>query len=223
MSEKGQAVKKAEKSRKNIVMKKNVKSFSLILIVSLLFPIQAGAAAPMDSIQIQINKVLDVLRDPALEAESAKEQREERVWSIITQTFDFYELSKRTLSRNWKRLHLNQQKEFASLFAGLLGNIYMDRVMKFNNEKVLFMKEKMLSEKRAEVQTRIVAQDREIPLNYKMILKNGEWKVYDVTIEGVSLTKNYRSQFKKILRKNSPEKMLQILRKKVAQKRKSNS
>ncbi|MFQ5484874.1 MAG: phospholipid-binding protein MlaC [Desulfobacterales bacterium] len=223
MSEKGQAVKKAEKSRKNIVMKKNVKSFSLILVVSLLFPIQAGAAAPMDSIQIQINKVLDVLRDPALEAESAKEQREERVWSIITQTFDFYELSKRTLSRNWKRLHLNQQKEFASLFAGLLGNIYMDRVMKFNNEKVLFMKEKMLSEKRAEVQTRIVAQDREIPLNYKMILKNGEWKVYDVTIEGVSLTKNYRSQFKKILRKNSPEKMLQILRKKVAQKRKSNS
>ncbi len=177
----------------------------------------------MDTIQIQINKVLDVLRDPALKAEAAKKQKEERVWSIIGQAFDFAELSKRTLSRNWKKLNPKQQKEFTSLFARLLGNIYMDRVMKFNNEKVVFTKERMLSEKRAAVQSKIVSQDREIPLNYKMILKNGQWKVYDVTIEGVSLTKNYRSQFKKILRKNSPEKMLQILRKKVGRRVKSNS
>jgi phospholipid transport system substrate-binding protein len=184
-------------------------------MVLLLFSLQAHAAAPMDTVQMQIKMVLDVLRDPELKTESAKERRTEKVWSIIERGFDFAELSKRILSRNWKKLNPNQQKEFALLIGRLLGNIYMDRLMKFTDEKVIFTKERMLSEKRAEVQSRIISQSREIPLHYKMILTNGEWKVYDLMIEGVSLVKNYRSQFKKILKKDTPEEMLQILRKKL--------
>ncbi|MEE9502318.1 MAG: ABC transporter substrate-binding protein [Candidatus Aminicenantaceae bacterium] len=198
-------------------MRRSIRGVCFIFMVSLLFQLQANAAAPMDTVQMQINMVLDVLRDPELKAESAKERKEERVWSIIERGFDFDELSKRILSRNWKKLNPDQQKEFALLIGRLLGNIYMDRLMKFADEKVVFTKESMLSEKRAEVQSKIISQSREIPLHYKMILKNGEWKVYDLTIEGVSLVKNYRSQFKKILKKNSPDKMLQILRKKVGQ------
>ncbi len=198
-------------------MRRSIRGVCFIFMVSLLFQLQANAAAPMDAVQMQINMVLDVLRDPELRAESAKERRKERVWSIIERGFDFDELSKRILSRNWKKLRPDQQKEFALLIGRLLGNIYMDRLMKFANEKVVFTKESMLSEKRAEVRSKIISQSKEIPLHYKMILKNGEWKVYDLTIEGVSLVKNYRSQFKNILKKNSPEKMLQILRKKVGQ------
>ena len=198
-------------------MRRSIRGVCFIFMVSLLFQLQANAAAPMDAVQKQINMVLDVLRDPELKAESAKERRKERVWSIIERGFDFDELSKRILSRNWKKLRPDQQKEFALLIGRLLGNIYMDRLMKFANEKVVFTKESMLSEKRAEVRSKIISQSKEIPLHYKMILKNGEWKVYDLTIEGVSLVKNYRSQFKNILKKNSPEKMLQILRKKVGQ------
>jgi len=196
-------------------MRRSIRDFCFIFMVSLLFPLQAHAAAPMDTVQMQIKKILDVLRDPGLKAESAKERKEERVWSIIEQGFDFAGLSKRILSRNWKKLNPDQQKEFALLIGKLLENIYMDRLMKFTNEKMVFTKESMISEKRAEVQSKIISQSREIPLHYKLILKNGEWKVYDLTIEGVSLVKNYRSQFKKILKNNSPEKMLQILREKV--------
>ncbi len=198
-------------------MRRNVRGVCFIFMVSLLFQLQANAAAPMDAVQKQINMVLDVLRDPELKAESAKERRKERVWSIIERGFDFDELSKRILSRNWKKLNPDQQKEFSLLIGRLLGNIYMERLMKFTNEKVVFTKESMLSEKKAEVQSKIISQSKEIPLHYKMILKNGEWKVYDLNIEGVSLVRNYRSQFKKILKKNSPDKMLQILRKKVGQ------
>ena len=198
-------------------MRRSIRGVCFIFMVSLLFQLQANAAAPMDAVQKQINMVLDVLRDPELKAESAKERRKERVWSIIERGFDFDELSKRILSRNWKKLRPDQQKEFALLIGRLLGNIYMDRLMKFANEKVVFTKESMLSEKRAEVRSKIISQSKEIPLHYKMILKNGEWKVYDLKIEGVSLVRNYRSQFKKILNKNSPDKMLQILRKKLGQ------
>ena len=72
-----------------------------------------------------------------------------------------------------------------------------------------------LSEKKVEVQSDIVTRSKSIPIYYRMVVKNGEWKVYDVVIEGISLIKNYRSQFREILQKKSPEDLLEILRKKV--------
>jgi phospholipid transport system substrate-binding protein len=66
-----------------------------------------------------------------------------------------------------------------------------------------------------EVQTKIVTSSREIPIFYRMILQNGTWKVYDVVVENVSLVLNYRTQFNDLLLKNSPDQLLEILRKKV--------
>jgi len=75
----------------------------------------------------------------------------------------------------------------------------------------------MLSENRAEVQSKVITSSAEIPIHYRLIMKNDGWKVYDVIIEGVSLIKNYRSQFRDILSKKSPEDLLEILRKKVGE------
>ena len=76
-------------------------------------------------------------------------------------------------------------------------------------------RETMVSETQAEVQTKIVTSSKEIPISYRVILKDGAWKVYDVVIENVSLVLNYRTQFNDILAKNTPEQLLEILRKKV--------
>ena len=73
----------------------------------------------------------------------------------------------------------------------------------------------MLSDDTAEVQSNIITKKAEIPIYYRVILKDGEWRVYDVIIEGVSLIKNYRSQFREILANKSPEELLKTLRKKV--------
>jgi phospholipid transport system substrate-binding protein len=73
----------------------------------------------------------------------------------------------------------------------------------------------MLSENQAEIQTKIVTASKEIPIYYRMILKDGKWKIYDVVVENVSLVQNYRTQFNDILAKDPPEKLLEILRKKV--------
>jgi phospholipid transport system substrate-binding protein len=73
----------------------------------------------------------------------------------------------------------------------------------------------MLSDDTAEVQSNIITKKSETPIYYRVILKTGEWKVYDVIIEGVSLIKNYRSQFREILANKSPEALLKVLRKKV--------
>ena len=73
----------------------------------------------------------------------------------------------------------------------------------------------MLSDSQAEIQTKIVTASKEIPIFYRMISKGGKWKVYDVVVENVSLVQNYRTQFNDILAKNTPEQLLETLRKKV--------
>jgi len=199
-----------------IGIRKQILGLTMMTVMALfVFPPHVSAGVPQQTIQAQVNKVLDVLREPTSDGESGKKAKEEKIWSIFDGIFDYTELSKRTLSRNWKKLSSDQQKEFEALFRRLLGNVYMDRILAYKDEKVAFEKETMISENKAEVQSKILTGTKKIPMNYRMIAKNDQWKVYDVIIEGVSMVKNYRSQFNNILSKKPPEELLKILRKKV--------
>ena len=176
-------------------------------------PVDAGA--PLDSVQTHVNKVLDILRDPKLKGESAKEIKKEKLRAIYQQMFDEGELSRRTLGGNWNKLNPAQQQEFTQLFRQLLGRVYIDKILAYTDEKIVFSKENMLSNNQAEVQTKVITSSKEIPIFYRLILKDGTWKVYDVVIENVGLVQNYRSQFNSILAKNTPDQLLESLRNKV--------
>jgi phospholipid transport system substrate-binding protein len=156
-----------------------------------------------------------VLTDPALKAPAAKETKEKKLWTIIDAVFDYSELSARTLAQYWKTFTPEQQKEFIRLFGKLLGNTYMDRIMAYSNEKVVFGKTAQLSDNISEVQTEVVTASKSVPISYRMILKDGHWRVFDVVIEGISLVQNYRTQFREILQNKSPEDLIKILREKV--------
>lgn len=196
-------------------MRKLLFFLSTLLVLMMVFPFSVLAAPPLETIQTSVNNVIEVLRDPALKTESARGTKEKKIRAIIDGVFDYTELSKRTLAERWRMFTPDQQKEFVRLFGKLLGGVYMDRIMSYTNEKVVFGKATNLSDEIVEVQSEVVTATKSIPIYYRMISKNEEWKVYDVIIEGVSLVKNYRSQFREILANKSPEEMLHILRKKV--------
>jgi len=196
-------------------MKKLVGAVALLLLSLMIFPLSASSQSPLETIQTQVNKILEVLRDPTLKAESAKGNKEKRVWTIIDGVFDYTELSRRTLAQHWKTFTPEQQKEFTQLFGKLLGTVYMDRIMSYTNEKVVFGKAAKLSEDTTEVQSQVVTATKSIPIHYRMIFRDGSWKVFDVVVEGISLVQNYRSQFRDILSKQSPEDLLKMLRDKV--------
>jgi phospholipid transport system substrate-binding protein len=187
----------------------------LSIVISLLFSLPAWAGAPQDAVQSNVNKVLEVLRDPTLKAESAKEAKKEKLRLIYNVMFDDIELGKRTLARNWNSLNTAQRQEFVKLFRQVLEKAYVDKILDYTNEKIVFDKESMLSATQAEVQTKIVTASKEIPIAYRVIVKDGAWKVYDIVIENVSLVLNYRTQFNEILEKNKPENLLETLREKV--------
>lgn len=186
----------------------------LMLLCFLILPFRADAGVPLDTVKANVNKVLDVLRDPALQGESNKEAKEKKIGAVADEMFDYVALSKLTLSRNWKKLSSAQQTEFVKLYRGILEQAYMDKILDYTDEKVVFEKETMLSENKAEVQTKIITSSKEIPINYRVLERKGQWRIYDVVIEGISLVKNYRTQFNEILTNKSPEQMLDDLRKK---------
>jgi len=116
---------------------------------------------------------------------------------------------------HWNKLTAAERQEFVELYQQILEKAYIDKILSYTNEKIVFGKESKISANLAEVQTKIVTSSKEIPIDYRLILSGGAWKVYDVVIENVSLIENYRSQFNDILANNTPEQLLKILRKKV--------
>lgn len=187
----------------------------ITLILCLIFPVSAYAEAPLETVKEHVNKVLDVLRDPALKAESAKNVKKEKIQSIAEKMFDFAELSKRTLAQNWSKFDPGQQKEFISLYTSLLRDTYINKIMTYTDEKIVFNGGVELTKNTFEVRSIVQRKAGNIPINYRVILKDNSWRVYDVVIEGVSLINNYRSQFREILANNPPETLLETLRKKV--------
>src|SRR4030042_900548 len=92
--------------------------------------------------------------------------------------------------------------------------VNVNKILSYTTEKIDFYKESIKSEKLAEVQTKVITSSKEVPIFYRLIKKDGAWRVYDVVVENVSLVQNYRTQFNDILAKNTPEQLLEILRKK---------
>ena len=196
-------------------MNKRIAGLILIVIFMLVVPLQAYAATPKETVETGVNKVIATLSDPAFKAKS-KEQQIAAVSEEIESVFDFQELSRRTLGKQWRKMSAEQQTEFVKLFRELLQGVYADRLLAYSDQKVLFDKEIMLKKGRAEVQSYLQTSDgTKVPLFYRLTDKSGSWKVYDVIIEGVSMVKNYRTQFRDIIAKDSPEKLLEILREKT--------
>jgi phospholipid transport system substrate-binding protein len=187
----------------------------ICVVILALMPFQVYAGGPMETTETEVKKILAVLGDQTLTGEAGTKAKKKKLRAIFDNIFDYVELSKRTLGRNWKKLDTKQRDEFIKLYRKLLDGVYMGRLLAYKDEKVIFSKESMISEKKAEVFSNIDTGDKQIPINYRLVLKENQWKVYDVMIEGVSLVKNYRSQFNSILAKNEPEKLLKILREKT--------
>ena len=189
-----------------------------LLAVLLILPSAAMAAGAKDTVEAQINKMLAEMQTPEFKAMD-RDGKLAEIRKIINEVFDYTELSRRTLGREWSKFKPEQQKEFTTLFSELLENVYADRILAYTHEKIDFGKETELKKGLVEVESYIVTTDnKQIPLFYRLTNKSGQWRVYDVVIEGVSMVKNYRGQFRQILSKQTPEDLLQTLREKVKEK-----
>jgi phospholipid transport system substrate-binding protein len=181
----------------------------------------AGAGEPKDVLKVTMDEALAVLRDTHYETgdPAKKAEQREKFWAIVEPVFDFEEVSKRTLARNWRQFNASQQERFVAVFSDLLGNIYVDRIQGGYSDETIEFDEEFIHDERplAVVKTFIVSERNRIPVDYSLIQNDGHWRVYDVKVEGISLIKNYRSQFREILSKESPDALIERLKEKVAE------
>jgi phospholipid transport system substrate-binding protein len=173
----------------------------------------ALADEPLKVIETRIDRIIKILGDKSLK----EDVKVKKLETAADETFDYVYLSRMTLGRYWLNFDDDQRSEFIALFRQLLEKNYMGQLLQYSDEKVVFRRQTMLSETRAEVSSNVVARDKTIPIAYRLIRRDDDWKVYDLVIEGVSLVSNYRTQFNDILSRQTPAEMLSILRKKVAE------
>lgn len=196
-----------------------MKVFTIICLgMMLLMPMTVktvcGATA-VETMSRVTDDVLTVLKDPGLKEESSLESKKEKLWEIMDTVFDYQLLSQYSLGRKWRQITVEQQADFLRVYALLLGKTYMNRILSYGDEKILIGREIPLADDIAEVQTTLISKKNDIPIHYRLSFQDGVWKIFDVLIEGVSLTKNYRSQFKTFLSKKSMAQLLKVLEKKT--------
>ena len=186
------------------------------IFLILLLPAPGLASQPMDVMKGRIDLVLSILKDPKYKEPSQVMLQRDKIWEIIIVFFDFEEMSQRATAQYWKSFNREQKKVFSNLFAKLLGNAYIDKILKeYKGEDVAYLSEEMSTEAKAVIHTKVSRGGIETKILYSMYRVGGTWKVYDVTIEGVSLVQNYRSQFSRILLNKTPAELIENLQKKL--------
>ena len=197
-------------------MARLIKASTVGLVILLLMqPVWLAAGAPTDQIRQTVDRLLAILNDPQLKGEQKKNERRQKLKEVLYQRFDFTEMARRSLGSEWRRRTPEEQKEFVKLFTELLERSYLDKIESYSGEKVLYLKERE-DGNYAEVETKIVdKKGQEYSVDYRLHKVNGDWKVYDVIIEDVSLVGNYRSQFSRVLAKSSFDELLKTMKEKT--------
>lgn len=176
----------------------------LLCAVILLFNAVPGSAGePLDQVRQTIDRVINILNDEELKKPNRTEERRSKLRKAVEERFAYEEMAKRSLALHWHRITPKERKEFTSLFGKLLERSYINKIESYSDEKILYTEETIESNYSV-VKTKIITKRNiEIPLDYKLMKVDNQWKAYDIVIEGVSLVSNYRSQFDRIIRANS--------------------
>ena len=187
--------------------------FAMLACFTLITPVVAHTSVT-PTVKKTVDEVVRIVADKELKKSANEKKRRKALKTTIGAIFDYGEMTQRALGPHAKELSPAEKKEFTGLFETLLETTYANKIESYNNEKVIYLSESVEDEY-AEVKTKIVtAKKDEYSLNYRLMNKGGEWMVYDVVVEGVSLVSNYRSQFNKIINNQGVKELMKKLRNK---------
>ncbi len=178
----------------------------------------AFAGEATEQVRRTVDGVISILNDKELKKPDKVEVRRQKVRKVVDENFDFEEMAKRSLGLHWKNRSPQEQTEFVKLYTDLLQNTYIRKIERYENEKVQYTDERVEG-KYALVKTLVVTEhETSIPIDYRIMKKEGKWEVYDIVVEGVSLVNNYRTQFNQIIRSKSYEDLVKKIKDKTIEK-----
>jgi phospholipid transport system substrate-binding protein len=186
-----------------------------LLILGIAVPGWSGE--PTDKIKQTTDKILSIVKNPALKGPSKAEEKRKMIRQAVDERFDWEEMAQRALARHWSQRTPDEKKEFVRLFGDLLEKTYLSKVEGYSGEKVQYEGESVDGDY-AVVKVKIVTDKNvDIPVEYRLRKETANWLVYDISIEGVSLVNNYRSQFNTIISQSSYGNLVKKLKEKATQ------
>jgi len=190
---------------------------SLLLALPFIFLGSGGAiekGSATDAVKRTVDRVMQILSDETLKQPDRVQERRELVEAAANQLVNYEEMGKRALGRQWKTLSAEERQEFVRLFRQFLSRTYGGKFEEYSGEKVRYLGER-LKGNFAEVRTKFISSKLEVPMDFRLLWETGRWGVYDIVVDGVSLVKNYRAQFSRIIRHSSYQALLEKLKKKT--------
>jgi phospholipid transport system substrate-binding protein len=195
-------------------------AIALSVVVSLLMTEAAQASSaigPRDAVESAVDRFMNLQNSRSDNAPLTAE-RLGQIREIVRDMFDFDEISRRALARHWQTLQREEQAEFVTLFRDLLERAYLAQVETVGNEKIVFLGESSEGDGAAIVRSKVVTrQGTQIPLDYRLHLLDGRWRIYDVVVQGISFIASYRTQFDRVIRAESYGALRERLQKRAAE------
>lgn len=205
--------------RQMILAKTMIKKILMSLTLLLMFSMQTMAIAEeMPAPQALVKDASDAMLQALKENKVELEQNQTKIYGLVQEIlmpiFDFTTMSKLALGKNWRKANELQREEFVKEFRLLLVRTYSSAMLEYTGEEIKLLPfEGDLTKKRVKISMEVIqASAPSIPMDLSMYLnKKGDWKVYDVKIDGISLVTNYRSTFATQIRDDGMDKMIERL------------
>jgi phospholipid transport system substrate-binding protein len=175
---------------------------------------------PMAVVKNTVDQVLGVLQDKQMPPQA----RQRKVLEIVSGRLDFTEMARSSLGYNWKKLTPDQQQQFVPLFAAFMEDAYVSKINDYSGQKVQYSGQSSTGAGEAEVRTVVMPADssqQPIKINYLLRQAGGDWKVYDVTVDDISITANYRNQFTHVINEKGFDALMSAMRDKQQELRQS--
>jgi len=177
-----------------------------------------AASSPLELIRSAVTRVPAVLENSASQGEAQQQERIKQVWAIVEPHFDLQDIAQRTLGVHWHERTEEERQEFVRLFTALIEKTYSGTLTRYTSDVQFAFDGQRVEGDFAEVDTRLInpSLDKTIPIQYQLHQVGGEWRIYDVVIENVSLVRNYRNQFDRILTQASYDELVQSIKRKLS-------
>ena len=189
----------------------------LAIVGMVLGAVSGAQAGPVtDQLRDDLARVFRVIEETSVERAGANGidvgKRRQAIRSVAAPVFDWREMTSRTLGQHWQARSEAERTEFVQIFTDLVNRAYITQLERYSGEAIRYISERIEGDLGG-VSTRFVTkQGREIPVDYRVISRDGRWRIYDVVVQGVSLVSNYRSQFDKVIRTSSYPELVKRIR-----------
>ncbi len=196
---------------------------ALVAAVAWIGAARASLPDAMPEVRSLGDQVLSIAKDPACKAN--REGCRQRLRTLIEGYWDTNDMAKSALGYHWKTLNDQQREQFTKLFSNLVESIYLSRsnfskAQNYTNSvKIDYQKEIPEGDGFCKIGTTVTLKqgDKPIRVDYRLRWVDGKWKVYDIIVEDISLTGNYRNQFNRVINNKGYPELVRLLQNKIQQ------